>query len=329
MKIAVFSSKKYEIDCLNASNNNKHQFSFFDVPLNEVNAHLSKGHDVVCIFVNDDASASVLKRLKDYNVNYIAVRAAGTDQTDIKTATQLGIKVANVPGYSPYAIAEHAVALMLSLNRKVVIADRKVKMNNFLLDDLIGFDMNGKTVGVIGLGKIGGIVCKILHGFGCKILGFDIAPNEEYSTKFGVRYVSLNELYKHSDIISIHAPLNDHTKYMINKDTLSLMKDGVMIVNTGRGGLINTIDAIEALKRGKIGYLGIDVYEKEKGLFFYDHSNNILADDIFARLMAFKNVLITGHQAFLTQTALKNIADTTIYNLDCWANKQSSENELA
>jgi D-lactate dehydrogenase len=203
-----------------------------------------------------------------------------------------------------------------------------VKDFNFSLDELIGFDLYGKTVGIVGVGKIGAIAAKILHGFGCKILAVDIQPNLELTEKYGLRYTTLEELCKESDIISIHAPLTPDTKYLINKNTLSQMKKGVMIVNTSRGALLNTSDAIDALKEGKIGYLGLDVYEKEKGLFFYDHSNEMMKDDLLSRLLTFKNVLVTGHQAFLTENALKNIADATIYNLDCWGKGEASKYEL-
>lgn len=328
MNVAVFSIKNYEVKYLKDSNAGKHVLKFIDEPLSMDTVHLANGCDAVSIFTNDDATATVVEKLKGLGVKGIAIRAAGYDQTDIKKAKELNISVANVPEYSPYSIAEHTVAMILSLNRKIVRADRKVKEYNFILDDLVGFDLNGKTVGIIGLGKIGGIVAKILNGFGCKILGYDIQQNQEFIEKYGVEYVELEQLCKQADIISLHAPLNAHTKYMISKDKIGKMKDGVMIINTGRGGLINTQDTIDALKAGKIGYLGLDVYEKEKGLFFFDHTTSIPSDDLFARLLTFKNVLITGHQAFLTKNALTNIADTTIYNLDCWSKGNDTKHEL-
>jgi D-lactate dehydrogenase len=217
---------------------------------------------------------------------------------------------------------------MLALNRKIVRADKKVKDFNFALDDLIGFDMNGKTAGIIGLGKIGGIVAKILHGLGCKILGFDIYKNEDLIKNYGVEYCNLETLASRSDIITIHAPLNESSKYLINKPLINQMKPGVMLINTGRGAIINTRDVIDGLVAGKIGYLGLDVYEHEKGLFFYDHSDEVPKDETLKRLYSFPNVLVTGHQAFLTETALNNISDITINNLDCWEKKKPSPTDL-
>jgi D-lactate dehydrogenase len=328
MKVAVYSTKKFERFYLEVANNNKHDLIFLEEALSMDTVSLAKGCHAVSIFTNDDASAEVLEQLKEINIQHIAIRAAGYDQTDLKKGAALNFHVANVPEYSPYSIAEHTVAMVQALNRKIVLADGQVKEYNFSLDNLIGYDLNGKTVGIIGLGKIGGIVAKILHAFGCKLFGYDIQPNKEYKEKYGVEYVTLEHLCKYADIISLHAPLNEHTKYMINSERIKLMKKGVMIINTGRGGLLNTADAIEGLKSGQIGYLGLDVYEKEKGLFFYDHSTDIPQDDVFARLLTFKNVLVTGHQAFLTENALKNIADTTIYNLDCWEKGEGSDHEL-
>lgn len=328
MKVTVFSTKGFEIASLEASNNNEHIFNFIEQPLSPATAALATGSDAVSVFPNDDAGPDTLEQLAALNIKYIANRAAGYDHIDLNKAASLDIKVANVPEYSPYAIAEHTVAMILGLNRKLVLADRKVKSFDYTLDDLIGFDLNGKTAGIVGTGKIGGIVAKILNGFGCKILAYDIEENQDIVKSYGARYCSLEELCANSDIITLHAPLNPSTKYMINKERISSMKNGVMIINTARGGLIQTEDAIAALKAGKIGALGLDVYEKEKGLFFFDHSNEVLTDDVFARLLTFKNVLITGHQAFLTETALKNIADTTIYNLSCWEKGEESKFEL-
>jgi D-lactate dehydrogenase len=329
MKIAIFSTKPFEKPFLEAANSQGHELTFFAEPLSPSTVEKTKGFKAVSIFTNDDGSAKVLSRLAENKVEYIASRCAGIDNIDLAAAASHGIKVANVPGYSPYSIAEHAVAMIMAMNRKIVRADRKVKDYDFRLDDLIGFDLNGKTAGIIGAGKIGGIVVKILHGFGCRVLAFDPVENEELVNKYGLKYVSLDELCSQADIISIHAPLNQHTRYMINESRLSLMKDGVMIVNTGRGPVLDTKAAVEGLKSGKIGYLGLDVYEYEKGLFFFDHTKDIPQDDLFARLLSFKNVLITGHQAFLTSNALTNIADTTFYNLNCWSNNNTSENEVS
>jgi D-lactate dehydrogenase len=328
MKVTVFSTKEFEKKYLLASSNEKHQVIFKEEALSSETAGLAKGSDAVSIFVNDDASAPVLDKLQKTGIKYIAIRAAGYDQVNVSHAKKLGIKTANVPGYSPFSIAEHAIALMLALNRKIVRADKKVRDFNFALDDLIGFDMNGKTVGIIGLGKIGGIVAKILHGFGCKILGFDIYKDEELINKYGVEYCNMETLASRSDIITIHAPLNESTKYLINKTLINQMKEGVMLINTGRGGIINTRDVIDGLVTGKVGYLGLDVYENEKGLFFYNHSDEVPTDEMLKRLYSFPNVLVTGHQAFLTETALKNISDITINNLDCWQKNQTPATEL-
>ncbi|MDB5257451.1 MAG: hydroxyacid dehydrogenase [Chitinophagaceae bacterium] len=328
MKVAIYSSKAFEEVYLEKSNDSKHELYFIKESLSVETASLSQGCESIAVFTNDDVSSKVLDKLNHIGVRHIAVRAAGYDQVDLKKATELKMNVANVPEYSPYAIAEYAIAMMLTLNRKIIRADHQVKDFNFSLNELIGFDLHGKTVGIVGVGKIGAIVAKILHGFGCQILGVDIRPNQELTEQYGLRYTTLKELCSEADIISIHAPLTLETKYLINKSSLSLMKKGVMIINTSRGALLNTSDAIDALKEGKIGYLGLDVYEKEKGMFFSDHSHEIMQDDLFSHLLTFKNVLVTGHQAFLTENALKNIADATIYNLDCWATGEASKYEL-
>lgn len=328
MKVALYSIKPFEQAYLEQSNAQKHDLLFIKESLSVETASLAQNCEAISVFANDDASSKVLDKLNHIGVRHVAVRAAGYDQVDLKKAGELKFHVGNVPEYSPYAIAEYAIAMILTMNRKIIRADHQVKDFNFSLDELIGFDLHGKTVGIVGVGKIGAIAAKILHGFGCTILGVDIHPNQELTEKYNLRYTTLQELCKESDIVSIHAPLTPDTKYLINKNTLALMKKGVMIVNTSRGALLNTSDAIDALKEGKIGYLGLDVYEKEKGLFFYDHSNEMMKDDLLSRLLTFKNVLVTGHQAFLTENALKNIADATIYNLDCWNTGSASKYEL-
>lgn len=327
MKIAVYSIKPFEIPFLEKSNEGKFDLKLIQKPLNDETVKEANDCEGVSVFTNDDCSAGVLKALKDSGVKYIATRATGYDNIDLGKASELGIKVANVPEYSPYAIAEHAVAMILAMNRKLIQSDRLVKDYDFRLDNLIGFDLNGKTAGVIGAGKIGAIVLKILNGFGCKLLAFDPYPDKELE-EMGVNFVDLDTLLKRSDIISIHAPLNDKTKHLINKEKFDKMKNGVMLVNTGRGPVIKTEDAIDALKSSKLGYLGLDVYEFEKGLFFKDHRFDPPKDSLFAHLLSFKNVLITGHQAFLTQNALENIEDTTIFNFTCWAENKDSPNEV-
>lgn len=328
MKVAIYSTKKYERTYLEKSNQGKHDFLYIEEALSPQTAKLAKGYPTISIFTNDDAGPESLQELSHLNIKAIATRAAGYDNIDLQKAKTLNLQVANVPEYSPYAIAEHTIAMILALNRKLIQADAQVKKYNFALDELIGFDLHGKTVGIVGLGKIGSIVAKILHGFGCKLLAYDVAENAALISTYGIEYVSLEKLCSLSDIVTLHSPLNASTHYLINKERIALMKSDVMIVNTGRGGLINTEDALEALQNNKIGYLGLDVYEKEKGLFFYDHSSDIPKDKLFARLLTFKNVLVTGHQAFLTENALGNISDTTIYNLDCFEKGDRSIHEL-
>jgi D-lactate dehydrogenase len=301
---------------------------YTNLPLNIDTISTAEGKNAVVIFTNDDASKNVLLQLKQRGVNYLITRSVGYDHIDINEAQKLGIKLANVPEYSPYSVAEHTVALLLALNRKLIVADKNVKQNNYKLDGLIGFDLYSKTVGIIGVGRIGTIIAKIMHGFGCHLLGYDIYPNMELEKTIGLTYVELDDIYRSSDIIIIQTPLNEQTKYMINKDSISKMKDGVFIINSARGGIVKTADAIEALKSGKIGALGIDVYEREKGLFFYDHSLEILKDDELARLYTFPNVLVTGHQAFLTKEALNDIYTLTFESLKAWKEKKASKYEL-
>lgn len=328
MKTAVFSSHKFEKDYLITSNNAQHDLKLIEDHLTEGNVNLAKGCEAACIFVNDEASASVLEKLKKLGIKYIALRSTGYNHVDLEKAKELNLKIANVPDYSPYAIAEHTVAMMLTLNRKLIKAHNRIVEQNFSLDGLVGFNMNEKTVGIIGTGKTGSVVAKILHGFGCKLLAFDLVHNESLKNQFEITYTDCETLCRESDIITLHTPLTNDTKYIIDHKYISIMKPKVMIINTGRGGLINTKEIIEALKAEKIGYFGMDVYENEKGLFFEDHSEGILQDDTFARLMTLNNVMITSHQAFLTDTALKDIAKTTIHNLDCFEKGIHSENEI-
>ena len=328
MKTTVFSTHKFEEFYLSSVNGGKHALTFLDIRLSPSTVSLAKGAEAISLFTNDDASAMVLEELKKLGVDYIALRTAGYNNVDIKKAAELGIKVARVPEYSPYAIAEHTVALILALNRKLIRANNRVRDLNFSLDGLTGFDLNGKTVGVLGTGKIGAVFIKILHGFGCKILAYDLTEDKALTQKYGVRYTDFKTLCGQCDIISLHLPLTPGTKHLLNAEQITLMKPKVMLINTSRGGLIDTKAVVEGLKTGKIGYFGMDVYEEEEGLFFEDHSEEILQDDVIARLMSFKNVLITSHQAFLTETALTNIADTTLYNLDCFEKNKPSGNEV-
>jgi D-lactate dehydrogenase len=334
MKIVFFDAHTFEQDSFNAANTGAqdkgaHELIFLKPSLNAQTAELARGADVVSVFVNDIASAEVLDKLHALGVKFLALRSAGFNHVDLKRAQELGFRVANVPEYSPYAVAEHAIALMLALNRKLIRANNRIRDLNFSLDGLVGFDMHGKTAGVVGTGKIGAIVANILHGFGCKLLCYDISPNTEIAQRTGAEYVSLEQLCRESDIITLHTPLLPETKHLIHQERIQTMKPGVMLINTSRGGLVNTVDVIKGLKNGIIGYLGLDVYEQEQGLFFNDFSDTILQDDVIARLMTFPNVLITSHQAFLTHTALHNIAETTLANITCWAEGKESANELS
>ena len=328
MKIIFYSIKDFERSYLLQANKMNHELTCVEEPLMPDTAVLAKEHEAVVVCTGDDVSTVVVKKLHGAGIKYIAIRAVGYDNVDIKTANNLGMKCANVPEYSPYSIAEHAVALMLALNRKLIQADNQMHQHNFTVGSLVGFDLHQKTVGIVGTGKIGSIAAKILHGFGCNLLGYDIAENKELTEKYNLQYVDLKTLCTSSDIITLHTPLNTATKYLINKEMLDTMKPGVMLINTARGAVINTAHIIEALDNGKIGYLGLDVYEREKGVFFYDHSKNKVNDELLKKLMGYSNVIITPHQAFATNEALSNIAGTTFYNLDKWANIKTSENEL-
>ena len=328
MRVVIFSAHKFEKEFLQNASGGKHDLIFVEVPLNKHTVGLAQNANAVCIFVNDDASAEVLELLHQSGVKFLLLRSAGYNNVNLDKAKQVGIKIARVPAYSPYAVAEHAIALMLALNRKLIRANSRVHELNFSLDGLTGFDMHLKTAGIIGTGQIGVVVAKILHGFGCRTLAFDPHRNEELTTRYNVEYTDLESLYAQSDIITLHVPLLPQTKYMINRVSIAKMKENVMLINTSRGALVNTKDVIDGLKSGRIGYLGIDVYEEEAGLFFEDHSDDIIQDDVITRLLSFRNVLITSHQAFLTQTALENIADTTFDNLDCFENGRECKNEI-
>jgi D-lactate dehydrogenase len=315
MKIAVFSTKTYDEEILNAANTGGHnEFEFFEMRLNHTSVKLANGFPAVCCFVNDQLDAAVLEQLHSGGTRLIALRCAGFNQVDLKAAEKLGITVVRVPAYSPHAVAEHAVGMMLTLNRKFHKAYNRVREGDFHLDGLLGFDMVGKTVGIVGTGKIGQGVAKIMLGFGCHVRAYDMVPNAELSAA-GVKYVPLDELLMTSDIISLHCPLTPQTNHLINDTAFAAMKPGVMLINTSRGAIIDARAAITALKSGKLGYLGLDVYEEEADLFFEDLSNQVIQDDVFSRLLTFKNVLVTGHQAFFTRNALEQIALTTLANV--------------
>lgn len=328
MKVAIYSIHKFEQPYLLEANDGKHELVLIDARLSETTTSLADGCETISIFTGDKATAPVLETLHKTGVKYLALRSAGFNHVDLAKAKELNMKVARVPAYSPYAIAEHTVAMILALNRKLIRANRRVMELNFSLDGLVGFDMNGKTAGIIGTGKIGSVLARILHGFGCRILAYDKEENKELIERYQVEYTSCESLCEQSDIITLHVPLNEDTRYIIDKHCIDKMKPGVMLINTSRGGLVNTKAVIDALKTKHIGFFGMDVYEEEEGLFFEDHSEDILQDDTIARLMTFKNVLITSHQAFLTETALRNIAETTVYNLDCFESTTKNENEI-
>lgn len=328
MRVAVFSTKPYDKEFLTRANREHgHELIFYEPRLTYETAPLAEMCPAVCAFVNDDLSERVLNRLVEEGVCLIAMRSAGYNNVDLEAADRLGLTVVRVPAYSPYAVAEHTVGLMLSLNRKFHRAYTRVRDRNFALEGLLGFDMHGLTVGVIGTGKIGRIVGSIMTGFGCEILGYDPYPNDEFVEQGG-EYVDLPELYRRADIITLHSPLTPGTYHLINPDALDQMRDGVMIINTSRGALIDTEAVIEGLKEGKVGYLGLDVYEEEADLFFEDLSDEVMQDDVFARLLTFPNVLITGHQAFFTDTALTNIAETTLNNISEFEDLESCDNEV-
>ncbi|MFN6947217.1 MAG: 2-hydroxyacid dehydrogenase [Cytophagaceae bacterium] len=328
MKVAIFNVQPYEKDYLEEqANDGKHALELINEPLNEDTLQKITNQSAISI-TGETIDAEMAKKLKQKGVKMIAMRIAGLDRIDLKAMKKAGIKLANVPDYSPYAVAEHAVMLMQALNRKLIKAHSKVREYDFTLTDLVGFDMHGKTVGIIGMGKTGRVLAKILHGFGCKILCWNRSIKKELTEKYGIHFCSLKKLCKESDIISLHLPLSKETEYIIDKNMIRHMKKGVILINTARGKLVNIRDVIQGLVDEKIGALGIDVYENEGGLFFHDHSNDILKDEIFARLLSFKNVLITGHMAFLTHEALKNIAAATKYTLDCWEKGQVSMYEI-
>ncbi|MGE4289712.1 MAG: 2-hydroxyacid dehydrogenase [Salinivirgaceae bacterium] len=328
IKLAVFCSKNWvttSFDMVNAAYN--FELAYFEARFDHQTALLAAGADAICVFVNDKVDAPALEILKEQGVKLVALRCAGFNNVDIEKAKALGIGVVRVPAYSPYAVAEHTLGLMLTLNRKLHKAYTRVRDGNFALDGLLGFDIHNKTIGVVGTGKIGQIFCKLMHGFGTRILAFDKFPNQEMQD-MGVEYVDLQTLYQQSDIISLHCPLTYETYHMINDYAIAAMKPGVMIVNTSRGPLIDTNAVIEGLKKGKVGYLALDVYEEEEALFFEDLSEKVIHDDQFVRLETFPNVLITAHQAFFTKEAIQNISDTTFKNIKDFLETNHSENQV-
>jgi len=328
-KIAVFDAKPYDINTFNKTNE-KYGFdlSFFQMHLDRNSVPLADGFDAVCIFVNAKVDAAVVDKLHSYGIKLIALRCAGFNNVDIAAAMAKGIRVVRVPDYSPHAIAEHTLALMLCLNRKVHRAFLRTRDGNFSLIGFQGFDMYQKTIGVIGTGKIGKVATGIFQGLGMNVLAYDLYPDHKWAEAVGVKYVSLDELYANSNIITLHCPLTKETEYLIRDESIAKMKDGVMIINTGRGKLINTKHLIEGLISGKVGYAGLDVYEEEGNYFYEDHSDSVMTDDVLARLLSFNNVIVTSHQAFFTQEAMSNIAQTTMNNMQDFFKGKELKNEV-
>lgn len=327
-KIAFFGAKPYDIASFDKVNEKyNYDIRYYKGHLNPNNVVLTQDTDAVCIFVNDTADAAVIDAMVDNGVKLLALRCAGFNNVDLKAAKGK-LPVVRVPAYSPYAVAEYSLALMLSLNRKIHRAYWRTRDGNFSLNGLMGFDMHGKTIGIIGTGKIAKILIRLLKGFGMRILAYDLYPDMKFAGEEGISYVSLDELYRESDIISLHCPLTDQTKYMIDKDSIDKMKEGVMIINTGRGQLINTNDLIEGLKEKKIAAAGLDVYEEEGEYFYEDKSDKIIDDDVLARLLSFNNVIVTSHQAFFTKEALHNIAETTLQNIEDFCCHRPLVNEV-
>lgn len=326
--IAFFSTKAYdEASFEKAKALNEVTYHFYDFRLTKKTAKLAKGCEVVCAFVNDDLSREVLEQLAVRGIKMIVLRCAGFNNVDLTAAEEFGMQVARVPAYSPEAIAEHAVGLMMTLNRRFHKAYQRTRDANFSLEGLVGFNFHGKTAGIIGSGKIGLATIRILKGLGMNVLCYDPYPSQ-VAIDLGVTYCELDELLSQSDVVSLHCPMTKENFHLLDADAFNKMKDGVMIVNTSRGELLDSSAAIEALKKGKIGSLGLDVYDNEKELFFQDKSNDVIVDDVFRRLSACHNVIFTGHQAFLTEDALHNIADTTLNNIQAYVASEPNNNFL-
>ena len=322
MRVAVFSTKSYDREYLTAANQAHGQdLVFYETRLSAQTWRLADGAEAVCAFVNDQLNADVVAALAQHAVRLIAMRCAGFNNVDLRAASDARITVARVPAYSPHAVAEHTVGLMLALGRRLYKSYNRVREGNFALEGLLGFDFRERTVGVAGTGRIGAIVARIMTGFGCRVLAYDVAENPALQP-LGVRYVSLNELLAESDVVTLHCPLMPATYHLINEDALNKMKRGAMLINPSRGALVDTRAVIGALKSGQLGSLAMDVYEEEADLFFEDLSNRVIQDDVFSRMLTFPNVLITGHQAFFTRDAMAAIADYTLGNIRAFAEGQ-------
>ena len=315
MKVLVYNTKPYDREFLEAVGSRfPHELTFLETRLTLATARLARGFDAVCVFVNDQLDSQVVRKFWSDGITLIALRCAGYNNVDLKAAEANNIKVVRVPAYSPYAVAEHTAGLILTLNRNIHRAYNRVRDGNFTLGGLLGFDIHKRTVGIVGTGQIGTVFAKIMSGFGCRLLGNDTCPKDECQ-QLGVEYVDLRQLFSESDVISLHCPLTPETHHLINRESIAQMKDGVMIINTSRGAVIDTQAVIAGLKSGKIGHLGLDVYEEEADVFFEDLSNVVIPDDTLSRLLTFPNVVITGHQAFFTRDALESIAETTMQNI--------------
>ena len=327
-QIAFFDTKPYDSASFDSHNIDfGFDIHYYEAQLDRDNAILAKGSEVVCAFVNATIDAEVIDILAENGVKLLALRSAGFNNVDLQAAKGK-IKVVRVPAYSPYAVAEHTLALMLALNRKTHRAYMRTRDANFSLHGLMGFDMYGKTAGIIGTGKIAKILIKTLRAMGMRVLAYDLYPDRDFAKETGIEYTSLDEIYRKSDIISLHCPLNKETEHMINKDAIAKMKDGVMIINTGRGKLIDTNALIKGLKSKKIGFAGLDVYEEEGEYFYEDKSDFVMDDDVLARLLSFNNVIVTSHQGFFTKEALSNIAQTTLENIKDFAEGKPLLNEV-
>ena len=329
MRVAVFDTHSYDRQALEAANARfGHEITFLEPRLTRATAPLAEGFPAVCAFVNDRLDAGTLVLLHAGGTRLIALRSAGYNHVDLEEAARLGMRVARVPEYSPYAVAEHAMALVLALNRHVHRAYNRVRENNFSLDGLVGFDLHGKTFGIVGTGRIGAALARIAHGFGCRVLAVDVRPNPELQSWLPVRYVELDELCREADILSLHVPLTPQTHHLIDAAALARMKRGVVLINTGRGALVDSRALIQALKTGHVGAAGLDVYEEEENVFFRNLSEQVLQDDVLARLLTFPNVLVTSHQAFLTHEALANIAETTLGNVTAFERGEALVHEV-
>lgn len=318
MRVAFYSTKPYDREFFQRANTQyQHEIIFLEPRLTEETASLAEGAEAVCVFVNDEVNENVLRKLSAAGVRLIALRSAGFNHVAVDFANSVGMKVVRVPAYSPHAVAEHTVALMLTLNRNIHRAYNRVREQNFALDGLLGFELHERVVGVIGTGKIGLLVGRILQGFGCRIVASDPYPSEE-AKRLGFEYMPCEQLLQQADIVTLHTPLTHETHHIIDAEAIHSMRPGVMLINTSRGGLIDTRAVNDGLKSGVIGALGLDVYEEEADLFFEDLSNTLLQDDVFARLLTFPNVLITGHQGFFTHEALHSIAYTTLANISAF-----------